>query len=76
MAQAFDDKAGGDVLHQEDTRTEAAPAGLAEDDMTAWQCIRRNPKIILCSLYANIGAVMIGYDNLTLAVCLAMPAFQ
>jgi hypothetical protein len=74
MAQAFDDKAG-DVLHQEDTRTEA-PAGLAEDEMSAWQCIRRNPKIILCSLYANIGAVMIGYDNLTLAVCLAMPAFQ
>jgi hypothetical protein len=72
---ALDDMDKADVLHQEDTRTEA-PVDVAEDQMSAWQCIRHNPKIVLCSLYANIGAIMIGYDNLALAVCLAMPAFQ
>ncbi len=74
---AVDAKA--DALHHEDTRTLDGPdAGteLAEDQMSAWQCIRTNPKIVFCALYANIGAIMIGYDNLALAVCLSMPAFQ
>ena len=47
-----------------------------EDSMSTWQCLKENPKIILWTLYANIGALMIGYDNLTLSVCLAMPSFQ
>ncbi len=74
---AVDAKA--DVLHHEESRTVGgAPsvAGTPEDDMSAWQTIRSNPKIVLCALYANIGALMIGYDNLALAVCLSMPAFQ
>lgn len=64
----------------------------AEDYQTAWQCIRANPKIALWTLWANseyifsfvepdsnislVGSVMIGYENLALSVCLAMPAFQ
>ena len=74
---AVDGKA--EIIHHEDTRASETPAsvcGLPEVQMSAWQCIKENPKIVLCSLYANIGAVMIGYDNLALAVCLAMPAFQ
>ncbi|KAK7186469.1 hypothetical protein DPSP01_002103 [Paraphaeosphaeria sporulosa] len=48
----------------------------AEDHQSAWQCIRANPKISLWTLWANIGSIMIGYENLALSVCLAMPAFQ
>ncbi len=68
-----------DVLHHEDAHTlggAASVSGTPEDEMSAWQSIRSNPKIVLCALYANIGALMIGYDNLALAVCLSMPAFQ
>lgn len=68
-----------EVLHHEETHTLGGAASvpeLPEDQMSSWECIRSNPKIVLCALYANIGALMIGYDNLALAVCLSMPAFQ
>ncbi|KAM0276269.1 hypothetical protein ACHAQH_006944 [Verticillium albo-atrum] len=48
----------------------------AEEKMSPWECIRQNPKIALWTLYANIGSTMVGYENLALSVCLAMPAFQ
>lgn len=64
-----------DTVHNEvaDARNTEGTEG---DKMSAWTCIKQNPKVVLCALYANIGAVMVGYDNLALAVCLAMPAFQ
>ncbi len=74
---AVDAKA--DALHHEDAHTLGGAASVPEnpeDEMSAWQCIKTNPKIVLCALYANIGALMIGYDNLALNVCLSMPAFQ
>jgi hypothetical protein len=55
---------------------ESANGGNGGEAVGTWQCIKENPKIVLWTLYANIGAMMIGYDNLTLAVCLSMPAFQ
>ncbi|KPI39381.1 General alpha-glucoside permease [Cyphellophora attinorum] len=45
-------------------------------ELTPWQCLKANPKIVLWTLYANIGSTMVGYENLALSVCLAMPAFQ
>lgn len=63
-----------------------------EETMTAWECISRNPKVLLWTLYANstpspflssqhvltppVGSTLVGYENLALSVCLAMPAFQ
>ncbi|KAK0611311.1 hypothetical protein B0T14DRAFT_594440 [Immersiella caudata] len=44
--------------------------------MNPWQCIARNPKVVLWTLYANVGSTLVGYENLALSVCLAMPAFQ
>lgn len=58
------------VMHKEFTQD------VRDHETTAWQCIKQNPKVVLYVLYANIGSIMIGYDNLSLAVCLAMPAFQ
>ncbi|KAM0322741.1 hypothetical protein ACHAQA_009332 [Verticillium albo-atrum] len=58
------------VIHAE---VSALPA---HETMSAWQCMRQNPKVVLWTLYANIGSAMVGYENLALAICLAMPAFQ
>ncbi|PKS06016.1 hypothetical protein jhhlp_007850 [Lomentospora prolificans] len=46
------------------------------DSISPWQCILQNPKIVFWTLYANIGSIIVGYENLALSVCLAMPAFQ
>ncbi|KAH8659998.1 general substrate transporter [Xylariales sp. PMI_506] len=46
------------------------------DDMSPWRCLVLNPKIVLITLLTNVGACYIGYENLVLSVCLAMPAFQ
>ncbi|KXJ85632.1 general substrate transporter [Microdochium bolleyi] len=54
-------------------------------EQTPWQCLKQNPKIVLWSLFANrkfnsdpktVGICLVGYENLVLSVCLAMPAFQ
>lgn len=59
-------KAVHDEVAEVDTTTELTP----------WRCLKANPKIVLWTLYANIGSTMVGYENLALSVCLAMPAFQ
>ncbi|OCL07389.1 general substrate transporter [Glonium stellatum] len=41
-----------------------------------WKEFLRNPKVILLCLFANVGAFMYGYDNLSLSLCLSMPPFQ
>ncbi|KAI1873996.1 uncharacterized protein JN550_002575 [Neoarthrinium moseri] len=45
-------------------------------EMSPWQCLRQNPKIVLWSLFVNVGPCLVGYENLVLSVCLALPAFQ
>ncbi|CAG7556517.1 unnamed protein product [Fusarium equiseti] len=49
---------------------------IQEDSETTWECLKANPKIVLWTLWANIGPLMVGYENLAMSVCLAMPAFQ
>ncbi|KAK6844158.1 hypothetical protein PG995_014268 [Apiospora arundinis] len=77
MANQSDLKWEGDGVdkvrssHHEDAMVECV-----DDQKSAWRCIRDNPKISLWTLYANIGSIMIGYENLALSVALAMPAFQ
>ncbi|KAL3470884.1 general substrate transporter [Aspergillus californicus] len=44
--------------------------------MSPWECASKNPKAVLWTLYANIGSALVGYENLALSVCLALPAFQ
>ncbi|KAF5970911.1 maltose permease [Fusarium coicis] len=66
-----------------DARLEKAEVAHAEDaiavrdhEMSTWECAKKNPKAILWAIYANLGATLVGYENLALAVCLALPAFQ
>ncbi|TEA20933.1 General alpha-glucoside permease [Colletotrichum sidae] len=58
------------VSHNEDVLREA------DRHMSPMQCLRENPKILLWTLYANLGTTLVGFENLALSVCLAMPAFQ
>lgn len=43
---------------------------------TIWETLKENPAVILCCIYANFGALMYGYDNLALSLCLSMVPFQ
>ncbi|SPJ90420.1 related to maltose permease [Fusarium torulosum] len=57
--------------------THAEDAVATQDHQTGtWECARKNPKAIMWALYANLGSTLVGYENLALAVCLALPAFQ
>ncbi|KAH7198417.1 general substrate transporter [Fusarium flagelliforme] len=64
-----------EVSHAEVSHAEDAVASH-DHQTTTWECARKNPKAILWALYANLGATLVGYENLALAVCLALPAFQ
>lgn len=65
-----------DAQHVEQLVLEAQTAEQADHKSTPWKTVVANPKIVLCCLYANIGAMMYGFDNLALSLCLSMPAFQ
>ena len=47
-----------------------------EGDDGAWRCLWKNPKIVIICLFANIGTLMYGFDNLALSICLSMSPFQ
>ncbi|OLN96737.1 Alpha-glucosides permease MPH2 [Colletotrichum chlorophyti] len=59
-----------DVQHNEEALRET------DRQISPLQCLRQNPKIALWTIYANIGSTLVGFENLALSVCLAMPAFQ
>lgn len=46
-----------------------------EDRLGVAQTLLKNPVIVLCALYGNIGALMYGFDNITLTLCLNMQPF-
>lgn len=46
-----------------------------EDGLGVAQTLLKNPIIVLCALYGNIGALMYGFDNITLTLCLNMQPF-
>ncbi|KAF7879840.1 uncharacterized protein EAF02_008010 [Botrytis sinoallii] len=45
-------------------------------DLSIWQTIKQNPFIVLCCIYANMGALMYGFDNIALSLCLNVVPFQ
>lgn len=57
------------------TRYPTSVAGNDDDNSTIWKTIKNNPVILLCCLYANLGAFMYGFDNITLSLCLDMAPF-
>jgi hypothetical protein len=70
-----EEKSRGDVSHidaeQAQDSTTADPYGSSP-----WKAIVANPKIVAVCLYANIGALMYGFDNLVLSLALTLPPFS
>lgn len=46
-----------------------------EDGLGVARTLLNNPIIVLCALYGNVGALMYGFDNITLTLCLNMQPF-
>ena len=62
----------------EDSTTIQGQRSMAKDPydgMSTLQVFLKSPIIIICALYANVGAIMFGYDTVTLALCLNFKAF-
>jgi SP family general alpha glucoside:H+ symporter-like MFS transporter len=70
-----DDKSKGDVLQID---SEQAQELIAENPSgsSPWKAILANPKIVALCLYANLGALMYGFDNLVLSLALTLPPFS
>lgn len=52
---------------------EAEEANIVE--LGIWETIRNHPNIIFCCIFANLGALMYGFDNISLSLCLTMGPF-
>ncbi|ETS79765.1 hypothetical protein PFICI_09618 [Pestalotiopsis fici W106-1] len=50
-------------------------AGNDDENSTAWRALKHSPYILACCFYANLGAFMYGFDNITLSLCLDMVPF-
>ncbi|KAJ5359093.1 uncharacterized protein N7496_011506 [Penicillium cataractarum] len=68
------------ALHLEDV----APAKIldrdedtsAEPPMSITKTLLANPMILSLSMFANVGALMYGYENMSLSLCLSMTSFM
>lgn len=62
--------------HQSTSVQDAGDAALFDEDgLGVARTLLKNPIIVLCTLYGNIGALMYGFDNITLTLCLNMQPF-
>lgn len=46
-----------------------------EEHGSIWKELVANPKVVACAMFANIGAIMYGYDSLSTSLCLDMAPF-
>lgn len=53
----------------------SSEAGTNPNDAGVLKTLKDNPIVLLCCLYANLGACMYGFDNITLSLCLNMAPF-
>lgn len=67
--------------HIEEARQESAVdnydgmAVVPDDDLSVWATLVKNPIVILCVMFGNVGAFMYGFDNISLSLCLDMAPF-
>lgn len=65
-----------DSTHVEEVNGDENVAHGEKGERNSFQGLKDHPKVLLFCLFANLGALMYGFDNLALSVCLSMPAFQ
>jgi hypothetical protein len=71
-----DEKARGSVNHIDAEQAHDQTLSSNPEERSPWKSIWANPKIVALCLFANIGALMYGFDNLVLSLALSMPPFQ
>lgn len=49
---------------------------MHEDNLGILATLIKNPIVILCVMYGNVGALMYGFDNISLSLCLDMQPFM
>lgn len=60
------------LSHEQDARHDSV---FEEETLGVAQTLLKNPVIVFCALYGNVGALMYGFDNITLTLCLNMQPF-
>jgi hypothetical protein len=70
-----EEKAKGDVLRIDSEQAQQS-ATTNSPEPSPWKAILANPKIVALCLYANLGALMYGFDNLVLSLALTLPPFS
>lgn len=62
-------------LVRSDTHVDGETMMVSQPQISTWKAIVGNPKIVALCLFANIGGLMYGFDNMVLSLSLSMPAF-
>jgi hypothetical protein len=65
-----------DFAHVEGSSSDHHVTRGETDERNVVQALKDRPKVLLFCFFANFGALMYGFDNLALSVCLSMPVFQ
>ena len=50
--------------------------GREQPHVSTAKVLATNPRIIALSIFANVGALMYGFDTMSLSLCLSMTAFE
>jgi len=67
---------GGQTEYVEDVgHAQLSAVDAQEEYGSMWKELIANPKIVACAMFANIGAIMYGYDSLSTSLCLSMEPF-
>lgn len=59
-----------------DRRASIVDASNESMDLTVWETVKRNPKVLMASVAMTIGPLIYGFDNIIVGLVTAMPAFQ
>ena len=60
----------------EDRRASIVEASNEAKELSIWQTVKLNPKVIMASVAMTIGPLIYGFDNIIVGLVTAMPAFQ
>jgi hypothetical protein len=66
----------GNVETIEDRRQSIVEAPNESTELTIWQTVKVNPKVIAYSVALTVGPLIYGFDNIIVGLVTAMPAFQ
>ena len=60
----------------EHRRASIVNASNESRELTIWETVKQNPKVIAASVTMTIGPLIYGFDNVIVGLVTAMPSFQ